>query len=129
MADSRTASQKLIPNMQKVVDIQQKIIFFLFSAVLSFGLTYALFEPAMNHAQAYVLFLLFLAIGFRVTEAIPSPFAVGLMVFGFLTLILSDAMSHNATASILIPIGIILTFKNPVVLPLVIGLCASTALF
>lgn len=83
MADSRTASQKLIPNMQRVVDIQEKIIFFLFSVVLSFGLTYALYEPAMNQAQVYVLFLLFLAIGLWVTEAIP-PFAVGLMVFGFL---------------------------------------------
>jgi sodium-dependent dicarboxylate transporter 2/3/5 len=83
MADSRTASQKLIPNMQKVVDIQEKIILFLFSLVLAFGLTYALFEPAMNQAQVYVLFLLFLAIGLWVTEAIP-PFAVGLLVFGFL---------------------------------------------
>ena len=35
----------------------------------------------------------------------------------------------TATATILIPIGIILTYDNPIILPIVIGLCASTALF
>ncbi len=38
-------------------------------------------------------------------------------------------MSNTATATVLIPIGIILTYQNPIVLPLVIGFCASTALF
>ncbi|MGB5320481.1 anion permease, partial [Eudoraea sp.] len=47
----------------------------------------------------------------------------------FLTVIMSNIMSNTATATILIPISIILTYKNPVVLPLVIGLCASVALF
>lgn len=83
MADSRTASLKLMPHMQKVVDIQSKIIYFLLSIILSFGLTYALYEPSMDQAQIYVLFLLFLAVGLWITEAIP-PFAVGLLVFGFL---------------------------------------------
>ncbi|MDM9630972.1 SLC13 family permease [Robiginitalea aurantiaca] len=83
MADSRTASLKLLPQMQKVVDIQSKIIYFLLAIILAFGLTYALYEPVMNQAQIYVLFLLFLAVGLWVTEAIP-PFAVGLLVFGFL---------------------------------------------
>ncbi len=69
--------------MQKVVDIQSKIIYFLLAIILAFGLTYALYEPVMNQAQIYVLFLLFLAVGLWVTEAIP-PFAVGLLVFGFL---------------------------------------------
>ncbi|WP_373017460.1 SLC13 family permease, partial [Muriicola sp.] len=49
--------------------------------------------------------------------------------FGFLTVILSNVMSNTATATVLIPLGIILTYQNPIVLPLVIGLCASTALF
>ncbi len=49
--------------------------------------------------------------------------------FGYLTVIMSNIMSNTATATILIPISIILTFNDPVVLPLVIGLCASTALF
>ena len=49
--------------------------------------------------------------------------------FAFLTVLLSNVMSNTATATILIPIGIILTYQNPVVLPIVIGLSASTALF
>jgi len=56
-------------------------------------------------------------------------FYVLVILFGFLTVIMSNIMSNTATATILIPIGIILTFDNPVVLPLVIGLSASTALF
>ena len=71
MADSRTASLKLLPQMQKVVDIQSKIIYFLITVILAFALTYALYEPQMNQAQLYVLFLLFLAVGLWVTEAIP----------------------------------------------------------
>ncbi|MEJ2163141.1 MAG: DASS family sodium-coupled anion symporter [Robiginitalea sp.] len=51
------------------------------------------------------------------------------LCFGFLTIILSNIMSNTATATILIPVGIILTFSNPLVLPMVIGLCASAALF
>ncbi|MEX0291286.1 MAG: DASS family sodium-coupled anion symporter, partial [Flavobacteriaceae bacterium] len=51
------------------------------------------------------------------------------LVFAFLTVIMSNIMSNTASATILIPISIILTFDNPIVLPLVIGLCASTALF
>jgi sodium-dependent dicarboxylate transporter 2/3/5 len=42
---------------------------------------------------------------------------------------MSNIMSNTATATILIPVGIILTFENPVVLPIVIGLSASSALF
>ncbi|WP_276390397.1 SLC13 family permease [Eudoraea chungangensis] len=83
MADSRGVSLKLMSQIQKVVDIQSKIIYFLLSIILSFGLTYWLYEPEMNQAQIYVLFLLFLAIGLWMSEAIP-PFAVGLLVFGFL---------------------------------------------
>ena len=49
--------------MQKVVDIQSKIIYFLITVILAFALTYTLYEPQMNQAQLYVLFLLFLAVG------------------------------------------------------------------
>ena len=93
MADSRTASLKLLPQIQKVVDIQSKIIYFLLSIILAFGLTYALFEPSMDQAQIYVLFLLFLAVGLWVTEAIP-PFAVGLLVFGFLIFAMNSYYSE-----------------------------------
>lgn len=93
MADSRTASLKLLPQMQKVVDIQSKIIYFLITIILAFALTYTLYEPQMNQAQLYVLFLLFLAVGLWVTEAIP-PFAVGLLVFGFLIFAMNSYYSE-----------------------------------
>lgn len=84
MADSRTASLKILPEIQKVVDIQSKIIYFLLSIIIAGGLTYLLYEPAMDRAQLTVLFVLILAVGLWISEAIP-PFAVGLLVFGFLT--------------------------------------------
>ena len=79
--------------MQKVVDIQSKIIYFLITIILAFALTYTLYEPQMNQAQLYVLFLLFLAVGLWVTEAIP-PFAVGLLVFGFLIFAMNSYYSE-----------------------------------
>lgn len=89
MADSRNQSFEIMSQIQKVVDIQQKVIYFLLSIIIAFGTTYWLYEPSLNMAQIYVLFLLFLAVCLWVTEAIP-PFAVGLLVFGFLAL----AMNH-----------------------------------
>lgn len=83
MADSRTASMRYLKKYQHVVDIQQKIINFLLSIILAGGLTYWLNTPDLDTAQLYVLFLLFLSIGLWVTEAVP-PFAVGLLIFGFL---------------------------------------------
>ena len=56
-------------------------------------------------------------------------FIVLVLLFAFLTVILSNVMSNTATATVLIPLAIILTYQNPIVLPLVIGLSASTALF
>jgi sodium-dependent dicarboxylate transporter 2/3/5 len=52
-----------------------------------------------------------------------------IVVFSLLTVILSNFMSNTATTTILIPIAIILVSSNKEVLPLVIGLSASTALF
>lgn len=90
MADSRTASNRHIHKIQKIVDIQQKVIYFLLSVVFAFALTYVIVNPDLNQAQTYVLFLLFLAIGLWVTEAIP-PFAVGLFIFVFLVFALGNA--------------------------------------
>lgn len=69
--------------MQRVVDIQQKIIYFLLSIIFAFGLTYFLVNSDLDKAQIYVMFLLFLSIGLWITEAVP-PFTVGLLIFGFL---------------------------------------------
>lgn len=83
MADSRTASMRYLKKFQHVVDIQQRIIYFLLSIIFAFVLTYWINSPDLDQAQIYVLFLLFLSIGLWVTEAVP-PFAVGLLIFGFL---------------------------------------------
>ena len=103
MADSRTASNRYMHKFQQVVDIQQKIIYFLISIIIAFGLTYYLDSPNLDKAQVYVLFLLFLSIGLWVTEAIP-PFAVGLLIFGFLVFALggyyNEIDPENASKSV-----------------------------
>ncbi len=83
MADSRSASMRYLKKFQHLVDIQQRIIYFLLSIIFAFVLTYWINSPDLDQAQIYVLFLLFLSIGLWVTEAVP-PFAVGLLIFGFL---------------------------------------------
>lgn len=93
MADSRTASKRYMYKIQRVVDIQQKIIYFLLSIIFAFGLTYLLVNPNLDKAQIYVLFLLFLSIGLWVTEAVP-PFTVGLLIFGFLVFGLGNVYSE-----------------------------------
>lgn len=93
MADSRSASIRHMYKIQRVVDIQEKIIYFLLSIILAFGLTYLLVNPALDKAQIYVLFLLFLSIGLWVTEAVP-PFTVGLFIIGFLVFGLGNVYSE-----------------------------------
>jgi len=56
-------------------------------------------------------------------------FYVMIVTFSLLTVVLSNFMSNTATVTILIPIAILLSNDNPIVLPLVIGLSASVALF
>lgn len=94
MSESRSASRRYYDKIQKVVDIQTKIIYFLLSIIFAFGLTYALNNPDLTSPQLYVLFLLFLSIGLWLTEAVP-PFAVGLMIFGFLVLGLGQYYSGS----------------------------------
>ena len=52
-----------------------------------------------------------------------------IVVFSALTIVFSNFMSNTATATILIPIAIILVSQNAEILPLVIGFSASCALF
>jgi sodium-dependent dicarboxylate transporter 2/3/5 len=56
-------------------------------------------------------------------------FYVLLVVFALITILLSNIMSNTATATILIPLAIILVPGQSIVLPLVIGLSASCAFF
>ena len=55
-------------------------------------------------------------------------FYVLLFIFSLVTITLSNFMSNTASATILIPIAIILVSENKEILPLVIGLSASTVL-
>ena len=64
-------------------------LWFLLSLGFALGLTLLVREPNFNDSQIYVLFLLFLAMGLWITEAIP-PFAVGLLVIAFLVFALGN---------------------------------------
>lgn len=115
MGDSRIASKKYIDNSQDILNIQQKVIYFLLSIILAFGLTYGINEPELDQAQVYVMFLLFLSIGLWVTEAVP-PFAVGLFIVGFLIFALGSHYQkvdpENATEYV---IKYVQTWSNSVI--------------
>lgn len=52
-----------------------------------------------------------------------------MVVMAFITVILSNVMSNTATASVLIPLGLALPGELKIIVPLVIALSASCALF
>ena len=89
MADSRRASNLQMRRMERRIATQNDIIAFLLSIIVSFVLTYFLREPDHTVPQIYVLFLLFFSVGLWITEAIP-PFAVGIMIVGFLVFTLGS---------------------------------------
>ncbi|MEZ5023282.1 MAG: DASS family sodium-coupled anion symporter [Chitinophagales bacterium] len=89
MADSRRASQSKLKDVQQIIRNQTRLIQFLVSILVSIGLTYLIVDNTFELPQVYVLFVLFLSIGLWVTEAIP-PFAVGIMIIGFLIFVLGQ---------------------------------------
>ncbi|MEM9144085.1 MAG: transporter, partial [Bacteroidota bacterium] len=89
MADSRRASIRLIRKMQRKVDNQQNIIYFLLCILAALTGVFLLQDPSFSQSQYYVLFLLFFSVGLWLTEAIP-PFAVGLFIIGFLVFTLGN---------------------------------------
>jgi sodium-dependent dicarboxylate transporter 2/3/5 len=54
---------------------------------------------------------------------------VFLMVFAYLTMLLSNVMSHTATSTVLIPLGMAILPQHQMELAIVIGLSASTAMY
>jgi len=52
-----------------------------------------------------------------------------LFFFAFLTMILSNVMSHTATSTVLIPLGMAILVSSQSEIAIIIGLAASTALF
>ncbi|NNF35798.1 MAG: DASS family sodium-coupled anion symporter [Saprospiraceae bacterium] len=89
MADSRRASSRKLKTFERRVEIQTRIIQFLSSILLGLLFTHLLSNDQFATAQNYVLFLIFFSIGLWVTEAIP-PFAVGIMIVGFLVFFLGQ---------------------------------------
>ena len=115
MADSRTASERLIRQMEHVVAGQRRVILFLGSILLSLWLTYGLREDHFSPAQVYVLFLLFFSVCLWVTEAIP-PFAVGILVVGYLVFFLGNPEINDPASAEYIRVDIFVhTWSNSVI--------------
>ncbi len=89
MADSRRASSRQLKRVEYVVQAQSRLIQFMSTILISLLLTYLIKDDTLNTAQVYVLFLLFFSMGLWITEAIP-PFAVGIMIVGFLVFFLGQ---------------------------------------
>ncbi|HBO39108.1 MAG TPA: transporter, partial [Pasteurellaceae bacterium] len=76
---------------------KKKIVLFLLSILSAIIITLLLSDPSFTRTQNCVLFLLFFAIFLWVTEATP-PFAVGILIIGFLVLIMGKSDSETANA-------------------------------
>lgn len=113
MADSRRASERYMQRMQRMVEHQSRFIYFLLSIIGAFLLTYALRSPEFTQAQDYVLFLLFLSVGLWFTEAIP-PFAVGILIIGFLVFSLG-ALPEEAGQDVINVRKFVSTWSNSVI--------------
>jgi len=75
--------------MRRKITGQSNLIAFLLSILTALALTYFVRQPDYTVPQVYVLFLLFFSVGLWVTEAVP-PFAVGIMIVGFLVFTLGS---------------------------------------
>ena len=113
MADSRRASERYMQRMQRMVEHQSRFIYFLLSIIGAFLLTYALRSPEFTQAQDYVLFLLFLSVGLWFSEAIP-PFAVGILIIGFLVFSLG-AIPYEAGQEVINVRKFVSTWSNSVI--------------
>ncbi len=96
MADSRRAAERLVHRMQRIVDAQQRIIYFLLSVIFAFVVTFfvTVNQEGFTEIQQYVFFILLLAVALWVTEAIP-PFAVGLLIVGLLIFLLGQSSANE----------------------------------
>jgi sodium-dependent dicarboxylate transporter 2/3/5 len=52
-----------------------------------------------------------------------------LVAFAFVTMLLSNVMSHTATATVMIPLGMAILTQHRMEVALIVGLASSTALF
>lgn len=98
--DSRRYSKKIIGKInQKISEKfrwQSRSLQFVLSFLIALGLTYLLKDQSFTEGQTSVLFILLFAIGLWVTEAIP-PFAVGILIIGYLVFTMSNLETENVT--------------------------------
>jgi sodium-dependent dicarboxylate transporter 2/3/5 len=57
------------------------------------------------------------------------PLLVFVFVFAYITMIFSNVMSHTATSTVMIPLGMAIVPEHKLTIALIIGLASSTALF
>ena len=99
MADSRRASNRKIKDTEFIVESQMRLIQFMASILVSLFLTWFIRTDTFTVPQVYVLFLLFFAICLWITEAIP-PFAVGILIVGFLVFSLGQPGLDSETIDV-----------------------------
>lgn len=92
--DSRTYAKKLIGKITNKFNWKSKTIQFVLSFLVALALSYIIKSPDFTEGQNSVLFILLFAIGLWVTEAIP-PFAVGILIIGYLVFTMSNQDSEN----------------------------------
>lgn len=95
MSDSIYTSLKKFTKHPIAEARKSKVLLFLFSLIFGGVMMNLLSDPAFNQTQNYVLFLIFFAISLWVTEATP-PFSVGILIIGFLVLIMGRSDAENA---------------------------------
>lgn len=96
MADSRRAAERLVNQMQHVVEAQRRVIYFLLSLIAAFLTTYfvSTHEAGFTEVQQFVLFILVFAVALWISEAIP-PFSVGLLIVGLLIFLLGRSGANQ----------------------------------
>lgn len=130
MSDSRRAAERLVNRMQRVVDAQKRIIYFLMSLIIAFLLTFyvAVNQDYFTLIQQYVFFILLFAVALWVTEAIP-PFAVGLLIVGLLIFLLGQSHENVVGGSNYIDVKtFVSTWSNSVIWLMLGGFFLALAL-
>lgn len=130
MSDSRRAAERLVNRIQKIVDAQKRIIFFLLSLIIAFFISFLITqrEEEFTTIQQYVLFILIFAVALWITEAIP-PFAVGLLIVGLLIFLLGNAQENVEGSENYIDVKVFVnTWSNSVIWLMVGGFFLAEAL-
>lgn len=92
--DSRSYSRKFFNKINSTINWKSRSIQFVLSFIIALVLNYFISGNDLSEAQSSVLFILIFAIGLWVTEAIP-PFAVGILIIGYLVFTMSNLESEN----------------------------------